>query len=165
LTWPADRRTIDLDHLPVHSVIKPRVPCPRRLSRAFFFAEVTRPGPRFVAIVTRSSVFERSLASFSDPDANDLDGLAARSDGLALCCCEPGVDEAGEQITCESVSEQQRYGEAALVDSKQLKRLARFQAETTFSQGWRPAGRAVGLLGHGKPTPAASDAFRYAAES
>ncbi len=79
-----------------------------------------------VTIVTPCSTFERSPASFSDPDANDLDRLAASLDGLALCCCEPGVDETGEQITCESVSEQQRFDEAVLVDGKQLQRLARF---------------------------------------
>jgi hypothetical protein len=70
------------------------------------------------------------------------------------------VDETREQIARESVSEQQRFSEAALVDGKKLKRLARFEAETTFSRRRLPAGRAVGLLGHGKPTPATTDAFR-----
>jgi hypothetical protein len=101
-----------------------------------------------VATVTPSSTFEHSPTSFSDRNADDLDRLAASLDCLALCCSEPSVDEAGEQITCESISEQQRFGEAALVNRKQLLCLARFQTETTFSRGQLPAGRAVRLLWH-----------------
>jgi hypothetical protein len=50
---------------------------------------------------------ERPPAGFSDRDANDPDRLTANLDGLPLRYCEPGVDEAGEQIACESVGEQQ----------------------------------------------------------
>src|SRR5258706_3193288 len=85
----------------------------------------------------RTLAFERRPTGFSDPDANDPHRLAASFDGLPLCCCKPGVDEAGEQITGEAVGEQQRLGQAALVDGEQLQRLARFQAETTFSRGRR----------------------------
>ncbi len=63
------------------------------------------------------------------------------------------MDEAGEQITCESVSEQQRFGEAALVDGEQLQRLARSLAETTFSRGRRH---------HMEPTLPAGGLFRVA---
>jgi len=64
--------------------------------------------------------FERPLASVGDPDANDLDRLAASPDGLALFGCESGVDKAGQHSTCESVGEQQGFGKAALVDGEQL---------------------------------------------
>jgi hypothetical protein len=73
-----------------------------------------------VATVMPSSTFDRSPAGVRDRDVEDLDRLAASLDGLALCCSDPSVDEAGEQITCESVSEQQRFGEATLVNRKQL---------------------------------------------
>jgi hypothetical protein len=86
---------------------------------------------------TSRLALERPPTGFSDPDANDPDRLAASFDGLPLCCCKPGVDEAGEQITGEAVGEQQRLGEAALVDGEQFQRLARFQAETAFSKGRR----------------------------
>jgi hypothetical protein len=69
------------------------------------------------ATVTSSSTFERLAAGVRD--AEDLDRLAASLDGLALYCSEPSADEAGKQITCESISEQ-RFDEAAPVDRKQL---------------------------------------------
>src|SRR5882672_12350087 len=107
-------------------------------------AGTRRPGARASSLICfphggcRSLLaVERPPTGFSDPDANDPDRLAASFDGLPLCCCKPGVDEAGEQITGEAVGEQQRLGEAALVDGEQFQRLARFQAETAFSKGRR----------------------------
>ena len=61
------------------------------------------------------------------------------------------MNEAGEQIPCESVSEQQRFREAALVNGEQPQRLACFLAETTFSMGRRH---------HAEPTPPAGGLFR-----
>ena len=69
---------------------------------------------------TSRLALERPPTGFSDPDANDAHRLAASFDGLLLCCCKPGIDEAGEQITGEPVGEQQRLGKAALVDGEQL---------------------------------------------
>src|SRR5215831_2657173 len=85
--------------------------------------------------VHAASTLDRSPARIRDPEANDLDRLAADLDGLALGCCEPGVEEAGEQITRESVGEQQRFSEAARVHGEQLQRLVRLPAETTFLRG------------------------------
>jgi hypothetical protein len=64
---------------------------------------------------------------------------------------QPSVDETSEQIPRESVSEQQRFREAMLVDGGQLKRLAGFQAETTFLWERRH---------HVEPTPSAGGRFR-----
>jgi len=72
-----------------------------------------------VATVTSSST-ERLPAGIRDRDVEDLDRLAASLDGLALYCSEPSVDQAGKQIACESISQRQRFGEAASVDRKQL---------------------------------------------
>ena len=68
----------------------------------------------------RCSTFDRLPSGFSGPDANDLDRLAASLDGLALCCCEPGADGAGEHSGGGSVGTQQRFGEAAPIDGEQL---------------------------------------------
>jgi hypothetical protein len=73
-----------------------------------------------VAALTPSSPFEGLPASVRDRNAEDLDRLAASLDGLTLCCSEPSVDQTGEQVACESLSQQQCFGEAALVDRKQL---------------------------------------------
>ncbi len=42
-----------------------------------------------------ASASERSPTAIGDRDASDLDRLAASLDALALCYCEPDVEEAG----------------------------------------------------------------------
>jgi hypothetical protein len=64
--------------------------------------------------------FKRLPTGLGNPDANDLDRLTANPDGPTLCCCKPGVDEAGEHFACESAGEQQWFGKAARVDGEQL---------------------------------------------
>jgi hypothetical protein len=44
-----------------------------------------------------------------NPDPNDLDRLAASLDDLSICCCEPGVDEAGEHTASEAVVEDEQF--------------------------------------------------------
>jgi hypothetical protein len=39
-----------------------------------------------------------------DPDPGDLDRLLASLDHLALCCCEPGADEAREHLPTEAMT-------------------------------------------------------------
>jgi hypothetical protein len=63
---------------------------------------------------------ESGSPGFRDPNANDLHSLAARLDGLSLCCFEPGTDDAGEHFERESVRARQCLGEAALVDREQF---------------------------------------------
>ena len=57
-----------------------------------------------------ASASERSPTAIGDRDASDLDRLAASLDALALCYCEPDVEEAGygdgtwEEPTGEAVA-------------------------------------------------------------
>jgi hypothetical protein len=39
-----------------------------------------------------------------DPDPSDLDRLLASLDHLALCCCEPGPDEARKHLPTEAMT-------------------------------------------------------------
>ncbi|SRR6266446_3114189 len=48
-----------------------------------------------VTLAARASSSERSPTAIGDRDASDLDRLAASLDALALCCCEPKVEKAG----------------------------------------------------------------------
>jgi Ku protein len=114
-TLPALRRVINLMEAPRRSI-----------------AQDQKPG---------RSTFDRLPTGFSDPDANDLDRLAASLDGLALCCCEPGADEAGEHSTCESVGQPQPPSEgphrAQLVRIENRSPLRVFRTPPTRRSLWR----------------------------
>ena len=40
---------------------------------------------------------------------DDLDHLVASLEDHALCCCEPGADEAGDRIAVELLDEHDRF--------------------------------------------------------
>lgn len=52
---------------------------------------------------------DRPPAGVSDPDADNLDRLAASLDALALCCCKPGADEAGDHVAIEPMGEDKQF--------------------------------------------------------
>jgi len=49
-----------------------------------------------VTTVTRFSTFDRLPPDLGDPDPTDLDRLAASLEYLAVSCCKPGADKAGQ---------------------------------------------------------------------
>jgi hypothetical protein len=55
-------------------------------------------------IVTRSSPSDRLPSSFGDPDANNLDRLAASLHHLVLCSRKPGADEPGRHPPADAVA-------------------------------------------------------------
>jgi len=56
-----------------------------------------------VTTVTGFSTFDRLPPDFADPGPSDLDRLAASLDCLAVSCCKPGADKAGQQPVGEAV--------------------------------------------------------------
>jgi hypothetical protein len=70
------------------------------------FLDRSRPGMLSgISIIDGNRRFGRESGSpgFRDPNANDIHSLAARLDGLSLCSCESGTDDAGEHFERESV--------------------------------------------------------------
>ncbi len=70
-----------------------------------------------------ASIFgtERPPAGIRDRDADDLDRPAVCSDGVAPCCCKPGVDEAGDHVAVEPMGEhKQVLGDAVRNAGEQL---------------------------------------------
>jgi hypothetical protein len=67
-----------------------------------------------VTIGLRPSIFDRLPTGFGDPDPTDLDRLAASLDYLALRCCKPAPDKAGQHPAAEAC---QRRGQQLLVDA------------------------------------------------
>jgi len=57
-----------------------------------------------VTTVTRFSTFDRMPPDLGDPDPTDLDRLAASLDYLAVSCCKPGADQAGQHPAGEAVA-------------------------------------------------------------
>jgi hypothetical protein len=53
----------------------------------------------------RPSTFDHLPPGFGDPDPNDLDRLAASLHALALRCCQPSSDKAGNHVAVEPVGE------------------------------------------------------------
>jgi len=99
---------------------------------------------------------ERTATASVILNANDLGCLATYFDPLGALSRSPN-GRAGEQITCESVSEAlQRFGEAALVDGEQLQRRRalwlrrRFRGATPHMEPTLPAG---GLFAWPSPRP------------
>jgi hypothetical protein len=54
-------------------------------------------------IITPSSPSDRLPSSFGDPDANNLDRLAASLHHLTLCSCEPSADKASQNSPADAV--------------------------------------------------------------
>jgi hypothetical protein len=57
----------------------------------------------------RPSPLARLPAGLSNRDMGGLDHLVASLDDHALCCCEPGADEAGNRIAIELLDEHERF--------------------------------------------------------
>jgi len=61
-----------------------------------------------VETMTRCSILDRLPSDFGNPDATDLDRLAASLDYLALSCCEPEADEVDEHPPLEDVADDEQ---------------------------------------------------------
>jgi hypothetical protein len=62
-----------------------------------------------VTTVTRSSTFDRLPPDFGDPDPTDLDRLAASLHHLKLLGREPRVNEAGDHVGIEPMSDLKQF--------------------------------------------------------
>jgi len=61
-----------------------------------------------VETMTRCSILDRLPSDFGNPDATDLDRLAASLDYLALSCCEPDADEVDEHLPLEDMADDEQ---------------------------------------------------------
>jgi hypothetical protein len=85
-----------------------------------------------VATVCAWSTFERPSTGLSDPDT--ADSQAASLDVLALRCCKPGADEAGEHPAFKALGEHNCFTDTERTACKELECPTLFRAEMMLSQ-------------------------------